>query len=456
MTITPLFSTHANFLWTTHCISHGRTNEQTKWEYLMMKRYVWLMMGLIFTVIMGCSKGDKKNSSQPGPQAATPALGEATLTAGEGNEMTFTLRMNADVQVVLTGEVHKEKGMLRVGTLSNEDGSRTADVMSVSDKKHTFVVFHGSEKGPESDLYLFTLNSGVYSLRISEVTISRSNALNRILSALEVHIDAGMDLDAAVSHMVNAFNADNSLTFEAYAGSLSSSDPVILDPEEEEQEEEEEEEKEKSCYEQNNGCERRDDNHQADQDHRHPHYDKEPTPVAFPPAIKPQVTERSAPRPRPRPTHGGGGAGVVTEAPGGRNVIVHCYPGKSLFVVEESLRALPRMAGCFDRNHKEDKFRASVVLDQSMVGIDSMKGLKLRVDIDLGETYFMKRAKFWGRPVIWPNNGARIHKGTSDTTYYGPSVAVFSAYYEMDSKFRDSMRVDLTCKIQRTHRPCGR
>lgn len=427
-----------------------------------MKRYVWPIMGLIFFAIMGCSKGDKKNSSQPGPQAATATPAEITLTAGEGDEMTFTISLGGEVQASLTGAVQAD--MKRAGAMSSEDGSRTADVLSVSGKKHIYIVLHDEEGSVESKMYLFSAPEDTYTLRISGAAIGKDNALSQILSALEVHIDDGMSLDGAVSHMVNALNADSSLTFETYAEGLGAKGSVVLDPPESNGEGGEEDFG--KCGENGELCNPVEEDAEEDfgkcgenGELCNPVEDLgEPTPVAFPPAVKPPIVERPVPRPAPRPVRplqGGGGSGVKTEEPGGRNVIVQCYPKESKFVVEGQMRSLPRMMGCFDRNHKDDKFRASVILDQSMMGVNSMRGLKLSIDIDLSEAYFVKKAQFKAKPVVFPNNGAKTDKGGKKTIYYGANVGVFDRYYEMDSPFRDSMRIELNCKVQRTYRSCG-
>lgn len=409
-----------------------------------MKQYAWLILGVIVFAIMGCSKGDRKNNGGgEGQNAATPAASDITLTAGEGDEMTFTVRVGGEVKVTLTGNVRSD--MMRTDALTNEDGTQFADVMSVSGKNHIFVVLHDEETAPDSTLYLFTLTDGVYSLRISGVLITSTGALNKILSALETHVDTGMDLDAAVTHMVDAFNGDSRLTFEAYLESLAperTGGPVILDPED--------------------GDQRRDNDEERfdwmpDEEHRHPDYRSEPTPVDMGDRIKPRISERPVPRPtyRPPQTNGSGGSGVISEPPGGRNVIVRCFPSESVMTVEGQPRARVNALGCFDRNHKSDKFRASVVLDRFMTSVDSMNGLKLRIDIDLSKVQFITKAKFRGRPVIWPNNGADIRKGTSEVVYYGPNVGVFASSYVMDSPFRDTMEMNLTCKVQRTYRACG-
>lgn len=409
-----------------------------------MKQYAWLILGVIVFAIMGCSKGDRKNNGGgEGQNAATPAASEITLTTGEGDEMTFTVRVGGEIKTTLSGNVRSD--MMRTDALTNEDGTQFADVMSVSGKKHVFIVLHDEDTAPDSTMYLFTSTDGVYSLRISGVLIGSTGALNKILSALETQVDTGMDLDAAVTHMVDAFNADGRLTFEAYLDSLTperSGGPVILDPEE--------------------GDQRRDNDEERfdwmpDEEHRHPDYRSEPTPVDMGDRIKPEVRERHVPRPtyRPPQTSGGGGSGVISEPPGGRNVIVRCFPEESLMTVEGEPRARVNVRGCFDRNNKSDEFRAKVVLDGFMNSVDSMNGLELRIDVDLSRVQFITKAKFRGRPVIWPNNGADIRKGTSEVVYYGHNVGVFSSSYVMDSPFRDTMEMNLTCKVQRTYKSCG-
>lgn len=457
-----------------------------------MKRMALLILGIISAVVMGCSNKDNKNrNSGPGPQAATSSPAEVTLTKGDGESMTFSIVVNGETKVSVSGTVRGD--MMKPNALSSEDGSKTADVMSIMGKKDIFVVLHGEADATTSSMYLFTEDGDAHTLKINNVDIERNGAIQKILSALEANVDAGMSLDESVSHMVNAFNADGSLTFAAYLDSLdvkgevtprepappeqpSEPAPAPSNPgsdEDYKDNEGNEDYDDGSDYHDDKGYDDSGYSDSGDQGDVYvpnpapvpapaPSYE-EPTPRQFPPAIKPKVLAKSKrPKARPTPQKPPQTKPPVYEQPeaaGGRYVEFVCDRDKSSLVVNGENRPLPdAFYGCYDQRFGKDEFTLKVPLDRYFGYLKSIRALDLKVGIDLSDPLWVKTAHYDFKATNYPSWGARwSYEGKQIIVKGSNNVEFTRALTWTGPEDKDPFTLTMMCKVRRTHKAnCGR